>query len=258
MGGVALRYGVANACAMALEAGADLVLMKAENSLVAETFNKIKEFVRTGRISGPELDQKVYRVLKAKYDNGLFTPEAREEPETVYSDPGIVSLSKHIAKHSVLIHKSRDLPLQKTEKILVVEQINKTPNDFYWHPGILYKNCLKYNKSVDYLETAYTYDEDDRARILQNMPNYDAVIITNFYIRGKLSNNQFIEELAAKASSPKIVVITNTPYPISVPKNCPNLIITFATSPDNIEACAGVLFGEIRAEGTWPVAWKDS
>jgi beta-N-acetylhexosaminidase len=264
MGGVALRYGVANACAMALEAGADLVLMKAENSLVGETFNKIKEFVQTGRISRGELDQKVYRVLKAKYDIGLFNPSARENPEEVSRDPGITALSKNLARRSVLIHKNRDLPLQKTGKILIIEQINKTSNDFYWHPGILYKKCLKYYNNVDYLETAYTFDENDKERITQAVKQYDTVIITNFYIRGKLSNNQFIEELLTKnnsappsAPSPKITVITNTPYPISVPKNCPNLIISFATSPDNMEACAGALFGGISPEGTWPIAWKD-
>ncbi|MDR2701682.1 MAG: hypothetical protein LBB72_04555 [Spirochaetaceae bacterium] len=260
MGGVALRYGVANACALALEAGADLVLMKAENQLVAETFNKIKEFVRQGRIKEEELDQKVYRVLKVKYDNGLFTPTTREDPELVLRDPGITALSKHIARRSVLIQKNRDIPLKKTGKILVVEQINKTPNDFYWHPGILYKNCIKYCSSIDYLETAYTFDESDKERILQNISVYDAVVITNFYIRGKLSNNQFIEELLAKnnsASSPKIIVITNTPYPLSIPENCPNLIISFATSPDNMEVCAGALFGEINPEGIWPIAWKD-
>jgi beta-N-acetylhexosaminidase len=260
MGGVALRYGAANACAMALEAGADLVLMKAENSLVEQTFNKIKEFIHQGRISKDELDQKVYRVLKVKYDNDLFTPQKIEDPELVLRDPGIIALSKNIAKRSVLVHKSSDLPLQKTGRILVVEQINKTPNDFYWYPGVLYKNCLKYNTNIDYLETDYTFDDSDKERILQNMPNYDAVVITNFYIRGKLSNNQFIEELLAKnnsASSPKIVVITNTPYPLSVPKNCPNLIISFATSPASIEVCSGVLFGETNAEGVWPVAWKE-
>jgi len=258
MGGVALRYGVANACAMALEAGADLVLMKAENSLIGETFSKIKEFVEQGRISRAELDQKVYRVLKVKYDNGLFTPATREDPQAALRDPGIIALSKHIARRSVLIHRNRDLPLQKTGKILVVEQINKTPNDFYWHPGILYKNCLKFYRDIDYLETAYTFDESDRERIQQNIGNYDTVIITNFYIRGKLSNNKFIEELLAQAGRVlKIVVITNTPYPLSVPENCPNLIISFATSPDNIEVCAGVLFGEIRPEGIWPIAWKE-
>ena len=260
MGGVAIRYGVANACALALEAGADLVLMKAENSLVGETFGKIKEFVEAGRISEADLDQKVYRVLCAKYDNGLFTPAARENPETAINDPGIIAFSKHIAKRSVLVRRGRDLPLPRNGKILVVEQINKTPNNGFWHPGILYKNCVKRYTGVDYLETGYTYDESDRERIVQNCRNYDAVVITNFYIRGQLSNNAFIEELLAQNSggaSPKIIVITNTPYPLSVPKNCPNLIITFATSPDNIEVCAGVLFGEIHAEGTWPLAWKD-
>ena len=252
MGGVAIRYGVANACAMALEAGADLVLMKAEGSLINETFNKIKEFVTTGRISASDLDQKVYRVLNVKYENGLFTPETRENPETALKDPGIIALSKHIAKRSVLTHSSRDLPLKNPGKVLVVEQINKTPNDFYWHPGILYKKCTEHYSNIDYLETSYTYDDSDKERILQNIGKYDTVIITNFYIRGKLSNNEFIEKLLDENKT-KIVVVTNTPYPLSMPKNCPNMIITFATSPDNIEVCAGVLFGKTQAEGIMPV-----
>ncbi|MCL2043130.1 MAG: hypothetical protein FWG89_03225 [Treponema sp.] len=258
MGGVAVRYGVPNACALSLEAGADLVLMKAENSLIGEVFNKIKEFVSAGRITEAELDKKVYRVLKVKYDNGLFSPQLREDPQDVLNDPGIIALSRHMAKRSVLVIKNRDLPLQKTGKVLIVEQIGKTPNDSFWHPGIMYKNCLKYT-AADYLETDFTFDENDRERILQNIPRYDSVVITSFYMRGKLSNNEFIEELLVKfnaAGSPKIIVITNTPYPISVPKNCPNLIISLATSPANMEVCAGVLFGEEHAEGQWPVEWQ--
>ena len=72
MGGVSKRYGVANACALALEAGADIVLMKAENQLVEETFNAIKDFVESGRIPEEELDNKVYRILNMKYNYGLF------------------------------------------------------------------------------------------------------------------------------------------------------------------------------------------
>jgi beta-N-acetylhexosaminidase len=259
MGGVAVRYGVANACAMALEAGADLVLMKAENSLVGETFGKIKEFVDSGRISAEELDRKVYRVLNVKYDYGLFSEFGRENPADIVKEPGIIALSKNIARRSVMVHKGKGLPLDKTGRMLVVEQINKTPNDFFWHPGILYKNCLAYNENIDYLETAYTFDEEDKERIRGNIENYDTVIITNFYIRGKLANNEFIEELLSKYSlngSKKIVVISNTPYPLSIPKNCDNLIVSYATSPDNMEVCAGVLFGEISAEGTYPVAWR--
>ena len=49
MGGVVSQYGVANACAMALKAGADLVLMKAENELVDETFHTILQYVKDGK-----------------------------------------------------------------------------------------------------------------------------------------------------------------------------------------------------------------
>ena len=260
MGGVALRYGVANACAMALEAGADLVLMKAETSLVGETFGKIKEFIGSGRISAEELDKKVYRVLKVKYDYGLFTEFGRENPADVIKDPGIVALSKNVARRSVMVHRGKDLPLGKTEKILLVEQINKTPNDFFWHPAIFYKKCLSYNRNTEYLETAYTFDSSDKERIMGNIDKYDSVIITNFYIRGKLANNEFIESLLSKYSpaGKKILVVTNTPYPLSVPKNCDNLIVSYATSPENMEVCAGVIFGEITAEGSYPIAWKDT
>ncbi len=56
MGGIIKRYGVAEACAMALEASADLVLMKAQNHLVEDTFNAIRSFVESGRITIEELD----------------------------------------------------------------------------------------------------------------------------------------------------------------------------------------------------------
>jgi beta-N-acetylhexosaminidase len=259
MGAIATRYGVANACAMALEAGADLVLMKAENHLVAETVATIRKFVEEGRITGEELDRKVYRVLNTKYEHGLFHPAnlSREEPEKVIGDPTLIELSKQIGRKSVLIAKdtNRLLPLPKDQKILVIEQINKTPNDSYWHPGVLYKNILKYNKQAFYLETAYTFDDEDKQKILGRVKDYNIVVITNFYMRDRLSNNEFINEMIADKSK-KIVVLTNTPYQLSIPETADPVVISFATSPDNMEAAAGVLFGAITPEGEWPIENK--
>ena len=51
------------------------------------------------------------------------------------------------------------------------------------------------------------------------------------------------------------VVVSNTPFEeISVPRNAETVIITFATSPENIRVTAGVLFGRITPEGRMPVA----
>lgn len=259
MGGIAVRYGVANACAMSLEAGADLVLMKAENQLVGETIATIKQFVEAGRISPDELDNKVYRVLSLKYRYGLFNQGSlwNEHPDAVIQDEQIIHLSKLVARRSVLVPRDRrnSLPLPKDQKVLVIEQINKTPNDFHWHPGILFKNCLKYNKNSAYLETAYTYDETDKANIGQAIKDFEYIVITNFYIRGALANNQFLSELL-KDKSKKIVIVTNTPYPaLSIPDNTDTLVLSLATTPANMEVTAGVLFGEITPEGEWPIAY---
>ncbi len=258
MGAVATRYGVANACAMALEAGADLVLMKAENQLVPETIETIRSFINEGRITMEELDKKVYRVLSLKYEYGLFYDQDNHDvvPEAIINDKAIVNLSKQVAKRSVLICRDAEnwMPIDPEEEILVIEQKVKEYNSIKWHSGILFEGCLKYSSNVDYLETDYTWDAKDRENIAAEIANYDTVVITNYFIRGKLCNKEAIEEIIA--SGKKVIVVTNTPYEeISIPKNAKSVVVTFATSPDNIEVVAGTLYGKITPEGVWPVAY---
>lgn len=256
MGAIATRYGVANACALALEAGADLVLMKAENELVGQTVEAIRAFVEAGRL--PDLDDKVYRVLELKYRYGLFydAGDHNAPPEKVLADPAIRTLAQTVARRSVLVARDRAglLPLPQEKRILVVEQKVKEYNDAAWHSGILYEDCLACSPNVDYLETAYTYDEEDRRRILAALPGADIIVFTSYFLRGNLSNREFLEQVIAESGKPAVVV-SNTPFEeISVPRNAETVIITFATSPENIRVTAGVLFGRITPEGRMPVA----
>ena len=151
MGALATRYGVANACAMALEAGADLVLMKAENHLVEDTIAAIRNSIESGRITQEELENKVYRILNLKYEYGLFHSE-RENivPEQVLQDQQIVALAKQAAKRSILIERDPNqlIPV-KQGKVLVIEQQVTLCNDFHWHSGLLYEQCLKHHDQVD-------------------------------------------------------------------------------------------------------------
>ena len=258
MGGVSRRYGVANACALALEAGADIVLLKAESHLVEETFNAITEFVKSGRIPEEELDNKVYRILNMKYNYGLFHNYADADvvPEAVLKKHAITDLAKDVAKRSVLICRDKTgfLPLKKEESILVIEQKIGHFNDIYWHSGMLYENCLKYGKNVDYLETAFRWDEEDLERIGSVIDKYDKVVITNYYSRDQLCNIEELKELLKKQKN--IIVVTNTPYEeISIPDNAESVVLTFAKSPNNAMVTAGVLFGEVVPEAVWPVSY---
>ena len=257
MGAIATKYGVANACALSLEAGADLVLMKAENQLVPETIAAIREFVETGRISMEELDTKVYRVLNVKYNYGLFHPGPAENPETVMADPEIKALAAQVARRSVLIGRDNGtLPLKKDANILVVEQRVKNYNSFTWHSGILAEACARIGGNVTYLETEYTYDESDKARFEAFAECADIIVATNYYIRGKLCNKAFLEDFIPRCGKP-VVVVTNTPYEaLSIPKNAASVVVTLATSPENIKVTAGTLFGTVQPEGVWPVSVK--
>lgn len=257
MGAIATRYGVANACALALEAGADLVLMKAENELVGQTVDAIRAFVEQGRIPMEELDRKVCRVLGLKYEYGLFYDAQDHDaaPETVLRDPAIRTLARTVARRSVLV--ARDdaalLPLRPDQKVLVVEQKVKEYNDADWHSGILYEDCLRYSRRVDYLETAYSYDESDLARIRAALQDADVAVFTSYFLRGTLSNRDAIAQLLRESGKPAVVV-SNTPFEeISVPHNAGTVVVTFATSPENIRVTAGVLYGAITPEGRMPV-----
>lgn len=259
MGAIATRYGVANACALSLEAGADLVLMKAENYLVEEVIAAIRAFVEQGRIPLEELENKVYRILNLKYEYGLFGPAGEgEDPEKVLGEEGVRELARQAARRSVLIARDREKSIPVTgEKILVIEQKVKEYNDMQWHSGILFEACQGCHTGVDYLETSYSYDDTDKSQIAQALAEYDTVIATNYFLRGKAKNRDFWEEQLALHPDTKVVMVTNTPYEeLSIPRNAESVLLTLATSPENIKAAAAVLFGEMAPEGVWPLEEK--
>jgi beta-N-acetylhexosaminidase len=258
MGAISTRYPVDEACAMALQAGADLVLMKAENELVGATFNTVKRYVEEGKISEAEQDEKVTRVLTCKYEAGLFQhgTDWPESPEAAIQDPGIIHLSKTVARRSVLVHRDHQglLPLPRDARLLVIEQRRTDFNTLQWHPGILFKHCMQFNPQATYLEIDFTPDESDLATIRELAKQYDTIVMTSFYYRSSKGNMDIVKEIAADKTK-KVVVIANTPYPNSIPAEADTVVISFATSPHNMEATAGVLFGEISAEGEWAVAY---
>ena len=257
MGAVSGRYGVANACAMALEAGADLVLMKAESHLVGDTVEKIKEFVNTGRIPMEELDRKVTRVLTLKQQYDLFQKgmDWEETPSQAVTAPEVIQLAETVAKKSILLMKDdqKALPFSDQEKMLLIEQVNDTPNTFDWHPGVVLKYMEKHSRNVDYIETHYTYDEQDKADIMEAVKNYSVIVMTAFYKRGYLANNEMIDRLIEAYPDKKFVLLTNTPYPISIPQKAKTVFLTLSTGPANIKASVDALFGTLQPEGQMPV-----
>jgi len=169
------------------------------------------------------------------------------------------SISKIMHKRKKILYFRKVFRYDTDEKILVAEQIVKGPNNIHWHPGMLFKDMMKYNRNVHYLELAFNPDDLDKKNLTERIDEFDTIVVTDYFVRGKVPNNYFAEEVIklAKEKSKKVVVIANTPYAkFSVPDSADTVVLTFATSPDNIEVVAGVLFGKIKPEGVWPIEYK--
>lgn len=259
MGSIATRYGVPEACAMSLAAGSDLVLMKAQNDLVPQTFNMIKSYVEDGKITEEELDAKLTRIFNMKYEYGMFdTGFEEEKPAQVAEYESLAELSRKVAEESIIFLKEETgiLPLAKDEPFLLVEQVTTERSHVLQHAGMMFKEALKYNQKFAFCEIGMSMDENDQDRLEQCVENYDTIVMTCFYDRADPCPCDFYEKLIARNPDKKFILITNTPFDFSIARNADIIICTFSIGPDSLKAVVRVLFGEYEPQGEHPIEYK--
>lgn len=260
MGGIASSYSVPEACAMSLAAGSDLILMKAQNDLVGETFRVIKSYVLEGKISEEELDQKVSRILSMKQDIGLFDFDApRESPDDLVADIHIKETEREIAEKCCMVLRQAPgvLPLPSNQRLLLVEQVATERSNFWQFPGMMFQDATDFHLLTAFCEVGFTFDAGDKKRIRDLIPEYDTIVITNFHDRASSGNTPFLDELIAAHPEKTFVLITNKPFPMAIPDHAETVICTFSKAPQSILAAVRVLFGDLQPAGTLPLEGKN-
>ncbi len=264
MGALIDKYGVGESCAMALEAGADIILMKAENQWRGEMFYTIGKWVEDGRISETELDKKVMRILSLKYDTGLFENMGRVDSKKAslpYSDSEVIAVSKEAAVKAILIAKNKDnlLPVNKGKRTLLINQLNsvKTPNDKFDHPSLFTTLMEEDWPELHCYETSFGFEnENDEKAVLSFVEagKYDQIICTNFYDRSSKPHT-YIKTLIDKGYP--VILITNTPYCINesggMITDAGTIVLNMNLSPEGYRTTKEVLFGKLLPKGKWPL-----
>lgn len=267
MGALIDRYGIGEACARALAAGIDVILMKAENQWRGEMFYTIQKWVEAGKISAEELDDKVRRVLRMKKQYGLFEKMGvvdASQAATPYSDPAIIDVSKKTAENAILVIKDElgALPLDKTKKVLLVNQQNsiKSPNDLYDHPALFSQLMEQDWPSLQTFETSFGFYAAEEKALLEFVEenSFDLILCTNWYDR-QGAPNTYVKTLIDKGLP--VVLITNTPYCIKeigglIPA-AKSIVLNMNLTPEGLRAVKSVLHGEMEPKGVWPLANYD-
>jgi beta-N-acetylhexosaminidase len=267
MGALIDRYGIGEACARALDAGADVILMKAENQWRGEMFYTIKKWVEEGKIKSEELDDKVRRILKIKKQYGMFDKMGMVDASKAavpFSDPIVIETSKKSAQKAIIVVKDElgALPLDKKKKVLLINQQYsiKTPNDAYDHPALFSQLMEQDWPSLQTYETKFGLDAKDEEGVLKFVKanKFDLILCTNYYDRQEKPNT-YVKALIDQGYP--VVLITNTPYCIKdnaglIP-SAKTIVLNMNLTPDGMRTTKAVLLGEIKAGGSWPLSNYD-
>ena len=258
MAAILKKWPLPLACAMAIKAGVDTILLKADDESRAQCLFGIKSAVENGDLSEERVNDAVRRLLCMKYDQGLFEKAGKLDPRNttaIVRGKENVDFSWEVARKALLVVRDdkKLLPLKKDKKILVVEQAipySFLGKDLYSHPHMFCEQMAKYSMNLILDDTAFHAADEEVEEALRLAKEADLVVMTNYYARiEKRGNNSHLVK-ALKDAGHTVVVVTNFPYRKGTTKEADAVICNFSGSPDSIRSAADLLWGAVKASPT--------
>ena len=254
MAAILKKWPLPLACAMAIKAGVDTILLKADDESRSQCLFGIKSAVERGDLSEERVTDAVRRLLCMKFDQGLFAKAGKMDPKktaAIVRDPKNIDFSMDVARKALLVVRDdrKLLPLKQDQKIHVIEQI--TPysflgKDLYSHPHMFCEQMAKHSLNLILDDTAFHATDEDVEEALALAKEADLVVMTNYYARiEKRGNNEHLVK-ALKQAGKTVVVVTNFPYRKGTTVQADAVVCNFSGSPDSIRAAADLVFGAIK------------
>jgi beta-N-acetylhexosaminidase len=254
MAAILKQWPLPMACAMAIKAGCDTILLKADDESRSQCFFGIKQAVENGEISEERLNEAVTHLLRMKYDQGLFETAGKKDPKKAQdyalSKP-VVDFCWDVSKKALMVLRDdkKMLPLSTTEKTLVIEQ--RIPYEFcgkdpYMHQHMFCEDMVAHNQNLILVDTDFAANEDEFKECLELAKQVDLVVMTNYYARiVKTGNNRLLVK-KLKEMGKKVVVMTNFPYVEGTTVEADAVICNFSGTPDSIKAAVELMYGKIK------------
>jgi beta-N-acetylhexosaminidase len=254
MAAILKKWPLPLACAMAIKAGVDTILLKADDESRAQCLFGIKQAVENGTLSEERVDDAVRRLLNRKYDQGLFEKAGKMDPKettAIVRSKENRDFSWEVAHKALLVVRDdkKLLPLSKDKRILVIEQTipyEFLGKDLYSHPHMFCEQMTKHSTNLILDDAAFHASEEDVEEALTLAKDADLVVMTNYYARiEKRGNNTHLVKALKKAGH-DVVVVTNFPYRKGTTTMADAVVCNFSGTPDSIRISADLLFGKIK------------
>lgn len=258
MGGIATRYGAAEPLILAIEAGADVLLMPRS---VPDAINVVAGAVASGRITQERIDLSVRRILSLKAKAGLHLGRLVriEDIPRVVNIPAHAAAAAEVARRSIVLARDSTgaVPLgpgaRRVLSITFAESADPIAGRVF--DRLLRESGLSVTPvRADNRTTRAEYD--DIARI----DSVDAVVISAYVSPREYAGtvgaeprfSRFVQQLAA-ARRPVIVISFGSPYLLSYFPSVHAYMLAWGGAPVSQIAAAEALLGRRAITGKLPV-----
>jgi len=258
MAAILKKWPLPQACALAIKAGVDTILLKADDESRSQCLFGIKQAVEAGELSEARVDDAVRRLLSRKYDQGLFEKAGKMDPKettAIVRSKENIDFSWEVARKALLVVRDdkKLLPLGRDKKILVIEQCipyEFLGKDLYSHAHMFSEQMTRHSVNLILDDTSFHAEEDEVEEALNLAKEADLVVMTNYYARiEKRGNNTHLVK-ALKAAGHDVVVVTNFPYRKGTTTVADAVVCNFSGTPDSIRVSADLLFGAVESSPT--------
>jgi beta-glucosidase-like glycosyl hydrolase/CubicO group peptidase (beta-lactamase class C family) len=252
MSGVTKHHAHGETDLLALKAGNDILLMTQD---LPAAFAKIRQAIKTGELKWEDLNERVKKVLRAKFMAGLdnYQPANLKNLTQDLNSTSAKAMKEQILASALTLVKNEQkaLPLSALGEIATLSIGTSTKTVF--------QTELEKFGVVHHLHAGHSIVGKQADKYLE-LSKYKTVIVgINHITKNPLDRHnisQSVEELVAKlaAKTKVIVVLFGNPYAAQYFENIPNLVVAYDDDRQTQTLCAQAMVGALPLNGILPIS----
>ena len=237
------HYQSGEAAVMAIEAGADIVLVLWTPAKQIEVFDALLSAVKSGRISQVRLDQSVRRILKSK---GPAFDRRFVDPDTVGATVGAAvhkQLAQTIASRAITVVANRNnilpLTLEPETSVLILSESPTLFESFRSHHPNTTEATISEKPAVEGILPQLILQAGDADVVIAGIINGEQAAL--------------VQQMTLGTETPVIIIALGSPYTL---RDCPAVSASLAAydlHDASVSAAVEVIVGAQEAQGKLPV-----
>ncbi|MEC0227848.1 beta-N-acetylhexosaminidase [Paenibacillus alba] len=255
MHAISEHYGTVSASVMAVEAGADLILISHRRDLQIEAIAAIEQAVSEGRLTEAQIDASVSRVLALKERRGVLGPQLGEAAEV--GTEAHCAVAQRLSEASITLVKDERqlLPLRRTRTlaITVAAAVSSGVDEAYAGPASLGAALTEHG--LDVIDRVLPLQKvgELREAVLADAEHVEQIVIGTYNARFHPAQVELVRDLQA-LGKPLVVVALRVPYDLLELPDISTFVAAYESRPLALQSIARCLLGELIPQGRLPVS----